>query len=132
MVVVVIAFALSFIGNVILHESGHYVVARMYGLNPSMEFGSIEGAFGFGSGAGAVASTVFDNTKDKLVIFVIAIAGPLLNLFVGLILLIMYVYAEDSSVKIIVFSIMVPAFVSFFMNALPFSGSDGSIILSLF
>jgi len=127
------AFLVSFMGNVYLHELGHYAAADHFGLNPEIKWENIEAGWSFRFETKAVAYTEFDKSDSDIEMFVVALTGPLVNLVLGLIFLSIYVLKKDNVyVRMLVLTALVPCIFSFLMNVLPFNGTDGEFILNLF
>jgi Zn-dependent protease len=121
----------SLYGNIVLHELGHFIVAKYFDLQPKMYF------FDNGSGTGfsffnqhfyTTYSPIANSSKD----FFIALAGPLVNLILTIVLAIIYVKIPKTkqNLKLAILMLLIPAIISFVSNILPLAGTDGAIIWS--
>lgn len=131
----VFIFVNIFLLNVVLHEIGHYVAADYYKLEPKIEFNfeKIGEIFNFSFNGVAIASTSFIDERDNLEIFVVSLMGPFINLILGLIFLMCFIFFRNNKyIGEIALIGFVVSFGSFVMNILPFNGSDGSLIFGLF
>ena len=119
--------------NVILHEIGHYVIADYYNLDPKIEF-SLENIRNFSLNFNSVplADTSFNDPKNHSSLADVAMAGPIVNLFLGIIFFFIFIFNKKREYlrEIMIIAMMV-SFASFIMNMLPLSGSDGSLIFRL-
>ena len=115
--------------KVILHEFGHYIAAESYGLEPEIEL-NLEsvGDLRFNFEAQPLASTSFLNTRDSLKLFVIVLLGPFMNLILGIVFLVCFVFLRSNVIREMALIGFIVSMGSFIMNILPFSGSDGSLI----
>lgn len=126
-------FVNIFLINMLLHETGHYIVADYYGLDPDIEFNFGEiNKLNLGFKGVGIASTSFIDNGDTGQMRVIALMGPFMNLFLGLIMLSVFVFfrkfgflAEISMMGVII------SFGAFLTNMLPFQGVDGGFVFGL-
>jgi Zn-dependent protease len=126
------SFLVSFMANVFLHELGHYAAADSFGLNPDMELGDLRGSINFSLESRALAYTEFDYTENKLEMFTVTVMGPLVNLVLSLVFLVVYVLGKKNEfVRMIALAGFLPALLSFVFNVLPLSGTDGAFIVGL-
>ncbi len=117
---------LSLVFNIAVHESGHYVVAKAFGLNPRI---SLEGGTGFIWNNQPIAYTSYvGGTKAQDIL--ISLAGPLANVLVLFGSAFLYRKSKTFGLKIIAISLLVVALLSFISNILPTSGSDGLMIIN--
>jgi len=129
---VTIVFLASFLGNVYAHELGHYVAADIFGLNPTMSFEPAKDALNFGVESKELAYTEFDKTDNNEQMFFIALAGPLVNLLLIMIFLLIYVnYRHIPVIQNIAIGGLIPSIFSFIVNIIPYGTTDGMMILSL-
>jgi len=128
---VTIVFLASFLGNVYAHELGHYVVADMFGLSPKMSFEPANEALNFGVESKELAYTEFNQTQNKDQMFFIALAGPLVNLLLVMIFLLIYInYRHIPIIQNIAIGGLIPSIFSFVVNIIPYASSDGMAIIS--
>jgi membrane-associated protease RseP (regulator of RpoE activity) len=129
--VVTIVFFASFLGNVYAHELGHYVAADMFGLSPRISYESAKDTLNFGLESKALAYTEFNQTENKEQMFFIALAGPLVNLLLVMIFLLIYInYRHIPVIQNIAIGGLIPSIFSFVVNILPYASSDGMAIIS--
>lgn len=119
-----------FVVNVVFHEVGHFVAAEHYGLRPVIEFdmNNVENNFSLSLESKPIASTKFLKTESEDDLFVITLIGPLMNLLIGLVFLFSLLMFKTYEIKELCFIGVVLSFVSFVMNMIPVSGSDGIYI----
>jgi len=129
-IVFVFIFLISFIGNVYFHEGGHYLAAEMFGLRPSLEVASIDNSLNYILESKPITSVSFDEA-GKIETFIIGLLGPLINLLISIIFLIIYLANRNDYVKMVSLTGFIPSIMSFVVNILPFNGTDGSVLLSL-
>jgi len=129
---VLLIFTISFIGNVYLHEYGHYVTAGLLGLNPNIEISSIGESLNYILESKPVASVGFEGDALKSEMFLVGLMGPFMNILLSFVFLIIYFASEKNEyVKKFALAGLIPSVLSFIVNMLPFEGTDGNILLSL-
>ena len=126
-----IIFSMGF--NIALHELGHYVVADEFGYEPKIHFNSpidnetntveIDAAVAYVS----YKSYTADTTRGDAFI---AFAGPLVNLILGILFTVLYIYypRKDQILALILLIFAITSYVAGFSNLYPHGSSDGTII----
>ena len=126
-----IIFVLSFLGNVYLHEFGHYAAADLLGLHPEIYMEPVtKDTFSLTLQSESLAYTEFDNTSSKKELIFVAIVGPLVNLLLTLIFLIIYLdYKHKPQIQVFAIAGLIPSILSFVINVLPYATTDGMMIV---
>ena len=129
---ILLIFVISFIGNVYLHEGGHYAAAGLLGLNPNIEISSIGESVNYILESKPVASVSFEGDASKGEMFLVGLMGPFMNILLSFVFLIIY-FANKQNEYVRKFAVagLIPSILSFIVNILPFEGTDGNILLSL-
>ncbi|MEM2874110.1 MAG: hypothetical protein QW063_01510 [Candidatus Nanoarchaeia archaeon] len=122
---------ISLYGNIFAHELGHYFAANHFNLQPQMHLfdNSADNKYSFFN---AQFYTTYTNpsSQESYVDFVIALAGPLTNIFIGLILLCVY-FAIPKTMRMLklgILMLLMPTILSIISNLIPVPGTDGRII----
>jgi hypothetical protein len=119
-----------FLLNVYTHEIGHYVVADAFGLEPKITMEPLRDGLSFTAEPKPLAYTEFNKTESDFELILIAIAGPIVNLLITIIFLIVYVnYKHNVRIQNIALAGLVPSLFSFVINIIPYSTTDGMMIL---
>ncbi len=128
-----IIFGMGF--NIVAHETGHYVVAEIYGYNPEMHFNTpltnesktfeIDTAVAYVSYSSFTADIVREDAY-------IAFAGPLVNLILGIIFTVVYIIRpnKDDFPSLILLIFVITSLVAGLSNLYPAGSSDGLVILN--
>jgi hypothetical protein len=119
--------------NVVLHEWGHFVAADHYGLEPEIEyeFQNMTGVR-FSFEGVPIAYTSFLDNGNNLEIIGVALMGPFFNLVLGIAFMFVFIYCKEMwYVKEFGLVGAITSIGSGLMNLLPFSGSDGALVLEL-
>ncbi len=117
-------------GNIIAHETGHWLVASELGLNPKMHlFESPEN--GTRSFFNQNFFTTYNSNTVKSDTFV-ALAGPMINLIIalGLVALYLMIPKQKKYTRLVIIMLLIPAILSFITNVIPTAGSDGSVLFA--
>ena len=128
-----ILFFAVFVGsmgfNIFMHELGHFAVAEAYDSNPEMHFmpdGVSVNAFYTADSKIAYVSYDSDTVDITQQDVKIAMAGPLVNLLLGSLGMLLYLSPKRSDLsKMLLILLIVPSYVSFVINIIPISPSDG-------
>ena len=134
--VFVTVFLLSISMNIFIHELSHFAVADFFNLNPEMHFNNLadESVTSFFTSDSQIAYVSYSSITPSITgqDALIAIAGPLANLIIGFSALGIFMKKQNKSplIKMILMLIVIPSFVSFAINILPFAPSDGYYIMS--
>ena len=132
--------SLSFLVNIIIHESGHYIVADAFGLNPTMHFFDPlygeDGRLSFNLGrlnSEPVAYTQFSQPGSLWESVNITIAGVMANLLFAMIICFIYTFTMKNAFSEMVFlSVLAPTILSVVINLNIFSHiSDGAVLFRL-
>lgn len=126
-----IVFVLSFMGNVYLHEFGHYVAADLLDLEPHIHMEPVtKDTFSLTLQSTPLAYTEFKHTTSGMAIVFVAATGLLVNLLLILIFIILYKnYAHKPQVQVFAVAGLIPSILAFVINALPFASTDGMMIV---
>lgn len=118
-------------GNIMLHETGHFIAAEHFNLQPKMYL------FDNGTGTGfSFFNQNFYTTYNSpasyasYVDFLIALAGPLANVLLVLGLAIAYfkVPKTKGTLRLAILMLLIPSVISVLSNLLPVAGTDGGIV----
>jgi len=132
LLLIVIVFLSSFIGNVLLHETGHYLTASMFGLNPSMYVSSPAESLNYIFESKPIASVSFSESASNEQTFLVGLMGPAVNLFLAVIFLVIYIESKQNKyIGKSALAAFLPSILSFIINILPLGSTDGSVLLSL-
>ena len=131
---------LSLLVNVLLHESGHYIVAEGFELEPTMQFFDglydSEGKVAFDLkrlNSEPLAYTEFNFPNSIMQYIFVTFAGVVANMIFALMILVGYHYTKRTLLKKIIFlSLLVPTIFSIVLNLNIYSqASDGAILFEL-
>lgn len=131
--VIIATFIVSMMLNIVLHELGHYGVAKYYGLEPIMNFSpnsstSIKAyIFKFGP----IASTSYNNGATTQQNFMVVAMGPYVHLLLSIIFLIGLIHFKDNRFKFLMLTAFVVSACLFILNLVPFKGTDGYQLFQL-
>jgi membrane-associated protease RseP (regulator of RpoE activity) len=151
LLMVISATFFSLVINVVAHEYGHYKVAQYYDLNPKMNLPINDlkdvKSLSFYMSDDFRAYVSFDATGTNRQDLFVTFAGPAINLLLSLLIIFVYfllVYRLKKSNKFykknylillaldaIFISLLIPCVLSFLINMLPITGSDGLVIYEL-
>lgn len=127
---ILVIFTGVFLLNVYAHEMGHFVTADILGLKPQITMEPLKENLDFSMESKPLAYTEFDKTESKTQMIFIAIAGPLVNLLIAMIFLIIYInYRHNARIQNIALAGLFPSIFSFIINIIPYSTTDGMMIL---
>ena len=126
----------SFTLNVIVHETGHYIVAERFHAQPTMHFENPlqNGVVGFSIvSATPVAYVAFQPVEDTWETASVALAGVLFNAILGLIFTFIYLQMEKSHTRTTLFlALVLPCILSIFINLNIWQAqSDGALLFHL-
>ena len=122
-----------FIINIAIHELGHYIAADHYNLEPEISF-KLENVTNtrFRAENTPLAYTSFNQDENKEHIITIALLGPITNLLMSIIFLIIFVTnKKNNTIQEFSLICIVVSLGSFVMNIIPIEGSDGWLIANL-
>ncbi|PIN68946.1 hypothetical protein COV93_07440 [Candidatus Woesearchaeota archaeon CG11_big_fil_rev_8_21_14_0_20_43_8] len=137
---VICLITFSFITNIILHELGHYAIAKSFDLDPTVHFFTSlfddSGKLAFDLkrlNSEPVAYVQFTGTDDAWASFNVTIAGVMVNLLLAVFICFVYVHVERNLLSELVFlSFLVPTVISILINLNIFSPiSDGTAMLQI-
>lgn len=122
--------------NVLVHELAHFAAADFLGFSPKIGFANLAEmpANAFFTADSQVAYITYSSktagitAQDAL----IAIAGPLANLFIGFSAMFAYFSTKDNLKKMLLILLIVPSVIAFAVNILPFAPNDGFYVWSYF
>ena len=125
---------LSMAANVYFHELGHFAVADAFGLTPNVHFAGYDELkeVAFSAHSVPLAYVSYTVSSSSLQDFLIAGAGPLVNILMAILLAVMYAYTplkERLSVKMAYFIVFIPTILAVVSNLIPMAGTDGYLIL---
>jgi Zn-dependent protease len=129
----IIIFIASFGMNILAHEAGHYAVAKSYGLEPKLHINEPTAyAQNFWSADSSLAYVSYQSSTADIMFqdFLIASAGPAVNLLILALSLFAYKKTDHNSLKLFLVSPIVISIMSVIANIYPISPTDGYILFS--
>ncbi len=124
---------LSLFSNVVLHEIGHFFVADMLDMNPSIHLESPISITGHHVSSNRFAYVSYSSYFPGVALqdVLIAAAGPIVNAIMALICAgLLFVNYKNKTASYILLLFLVVSVLSCVINLIPLSGSDGSVIFS--
>ena len=117
--------------NIAAHEAGHYLAADSMGLDPQVGFVEPgEAVTGLLSADSNIAYVQYLSASEDVTgqDAAVAAAGPLVNLAIGCLGLLLYFSSKNNVSKMLLLVLITASFVSFGVNILPISPNDGFYI----
>jgi len=134
LVLVFLVLVVSLIGNIYIHEYGHYIAAKELNLNPKIHFFETKPAGSVAPYGSSFYVSYDANAENSLADVIVALCGPLANLvflfFVIGIYLCIPSKRRTTFVKLLFVALALPAMASVILNLIPVGYSDGEIILA--